>query len=103
MGTGVIGGWGRSGGQGQGLGFSCSVGTSLGCCWNGLPVSTPERRGPPPGSRAWLALWAISTWTWEYGVCMGSVIECMTSIVVCLYVGCVGVSVFRCVHEGGNV
>ncbi|MEQ2229829.1 hypothetical protein ILYODFUR_022872 [Ilyodon furcidens] len=31
---------------------------------------------------------------------MGSVSECMTSIVVCLYVGCVGVSVFMCMYEG---
>ncbi|MEQ2307355.1 hypothetical protein AMECASPLE_017382 [Ameca splendens] len=34
-------------------------------------------------------------------VCMASVNECITSIVVCLYVGCV--SVFMCAHECGNV
>ncbi|MEQ2304471.1 hypothetical protein AMECASPLE_027302 [Ameca splendens] len=43
------------------------------------------------------------TCTWAYRVCMGSVSECTTSIVVCLFVGCVGVSVFMCTHEGGNV
>ncbi|MED6246635.1 hypothetical protein ATANTOWER_021099 [Ataeniobius toweri] len=55
----------------------------------------PEGRGPPPGSGGWLSLWGIDTWTWECRVCMGSVSECTTSIVVCLYVGCVGV--FLCV------
>ncbi|MEQ2279715.1 hypothetical protein AMECASPLE_012198 [Ameca splendens] len=69
--------------------------------WGGLPVSTPEGWGPPPGSGDWLPLWDIRTWTWEDRVCTGSVSECTTSIVVCL--GCVGVSVFMCTHDSGNV
>ncbi|MEQ2255330.1 hypothetical protein ILYODFUR_012844 [Ilyodon furcidens] len=91
LGTGVgLGGWGRTG--------SDDAGTSLDWCWCGLPVSTPKGRGPPPGSGGWLTLWGIGTWTF-----MGSVSECTTSIVVCLHIGCVGVSVFMCTHEGGNV
>ncbi|MEQ2157428.1 hypothetical protein GOODEAATRI_001800 [Goodea atripinnis] len=35
----------------------------------------------------------IGTWTWEYKVCMRSVSDSTTSIVVCLYVGRVDVSV----------
>ncbi|MEQ2229871.1 hypothetical protein ILYODFUR_023405, partial [Ilyodon furcidens] len=82
---------------------SGSAGNNLGCCWGGLPFSTMEGRGPLPGSGGWLPLWGIGTWTWEYRVCMGSVSECTTSIDVCLYIGCVAVSVFMCMHEGGNV
>ncbi|MED6246710.1 hypothetical protein ATANTOWER_022306 [Ataeniobius toweri] len=63
----------------------------------------PGGRAPPPGSGGCLPLWGIGTWTWEYSLCMGIVGECTTSIIVCLYVGCVGVSVFMCTHENGNV
>ncbi|MEQ2285794.1 hypothetical protein AMECASPLE_035539 [Ameca splendens] len=99
----VVGDWGQGGGSESvpgSLRFRHEADSGAGAvCLS----PTLEGRGPPPGSGGWLSLWGISTWTWEYRVCMGSVSECTTSIVVCLYVGCVGVSVFICTHEGGNV
>ncbi|MED6267830.1 hypothetical protein CHARACLAT_016042 [Characodon lateralis] len=77
LGTG-FGAGGREPGRGHpGLGGAGAVCLSL----------PQEGRGPPPGSEGWLPLGATGGWTWECRVCMGSVSECMTSIVVCLYVG----------------
>ncbi|MEQ2223061.1 hypothetical protein ILYODFUR_032888 [Ilyodon furcidens] len=99
MRMGVVGDWGQGGGGGVRAGVTQVQARVLAVCLS----PPPEGRGPPYASRGWLSQWAIGTWTWEYRVCMGSVNECTTSIVVRLYVGCVGVSVFMCTHEGGNV
>ncbi|MED6256464.1 hypothetical protein ATANTOWER_026679 [Ataeniobius toweri] len=103
---GVVRDWGRGRGSGYGpgsFGFGRCRHRCLGWCWGGLPVSIPRGKGTTSWVQGLLPLWGISTWTWEYKVCMGSVSECMTFIVVCLYVGCVGASVFMCMHEDGNV
>ncbi|MEQ2231077.1 hypothetical protein ILYODFUR_035654 [Ilyodon furcidens] len=102
MRMGVVEDWGRGMGLGSGPGslrFRHEPGSGAGAVHLSLP---PEGRGPPSGSRGWLPLWGIGTWTWEYRVCMGSVSECTMSMDACLYVRCVGVSVM-CTHEGGNV
>ncbi|MEQ2228736.1 hypothetical protein ILYODFUR_011879 [Ilyodon furcidens] len=55
-----------AGGQGLDWGSSGNAGTRLGWCCSGLPVSTLEGRGPPPGSGGWLPFSGIGSWTWEY-------------------------------------
>ncbi|MED6243839.1 hypothetical protein ATANTOWER_028071 [Ataeniobius toweri] len=66
-------------------------------CWGGLPVSTPGWKG----TTSWVRGLVAPVGNQHLGVRMGSMSECTTSIVVCLYIGCVGV--FMCTHEGGNV
>ncbi|MEQ2317148.1 hypothetical protein AMECASPLE_039833 [Ameca splendens] len=75
--------WGLGSGREPGQGHP-GLGSTGAVC---LPLPQ-EGRGPPPGSGGWLPLGGTGAWTWEYRVCMGTVSECMTSIVVYPYVGC---------------